>query len=273
MRGWKTRASTSSDQASVSDDDGRRRAGPAAGRRAARRRAARSCTSRGDVRVGDEDDGDADAEPAGHAEQHAPQARHEQPARGARRPPARGRGWAAWCRAGIVSATSMASMSAPVGRGGRAPRPRSRRLGSLIGRPPAAAARGSARPPRRACAGRAPARGRGRPSRGGARATAAAARRARRPPAAAESPSTTMPVSPSITASGAPPERPAITGRPVSAASAKTMPKPSTSKPPQRVRHGEAKRSAARSQSVTAASTSAPVRCTRSPTPRRWARS
>ena len=53
-----------------------------------------------------------------------------------------------------------------------------------------------------------------------------------------------------MTASGAPPERPAITGRPVSAASANTMPKPSTSKPPQRVRQGEAKRSAARSQSV-----------------------
>ena len=66
-----------------------------------------------------------------------------------------------------------------------------------------------------------------------------------------ERPSTTMPVSPSMTASGAPPERPAITGRPQSAASANTMPKPSTSIPPQRERQGEAKRSAAWSHSCT----------------------
>ena len=43
--------------------------------------------------------------------------------------------------------------------------------------------------------------------------------------------STTCPVSPSSTASGAPPESPATTGRPQAAASRKTMPSPSTSRP------------------------------------------
>src|SRR5665647_798667 len=38
----------------------------------------------GDVRVDDEDHGDADAEPAGHAQQQPPQTRHEEPPRGAR---------------------------------------------------------------------------------------------------------------------------------------------------------------------------------------------
>ena len=58
-----------------------------------------------------------------------------------------------------------------------------------------------------------------------------------------------------------------MTGRPASAASANTMPKPSTSRPPQRLRQGEANTSAARSHSFIVVSASAPVRCTRSPTP------
>ena len=57
-------------------------------------------------------------------------------------------------------------------------------------------------------------------------------------------PSTTRPVSPSSTVSGAPPERPATTGTPVADASRKTMPRPSTSRPAPRVRHGMANTSA-----------------------------
>ena len=49
---------------------------------------------------------------------------------------------------------------------------------------------------------------------------------------------TTMPVSPSTTASAAPPESPATCGTPHAAASTNTMPKPSCSSPPQRLRHG-----------------------------------
>ncbi len=58
-------------------------------------------------------------------------------------------------------------------------------------------------------------------------------------------PSTTKPVSPSSTASGAPPLFPATTGRPVADASRNTMPSPSTSRPPRRVRQGMANTSPA----------------------------
>ena len=56
-------------------------------------------------------------------------------------------------------------------------------------------------------------------------------------------PSTTSPVTPSSTVSGAPPLVPAMTGSPVAEASRKTMPSPSTSSPPPRVRQGMAKTS------------------------------
>ena len=62
---------------------------------------------------------------------------------------------------------------------------------------------------------------------------------------ASDRPSTVTPVSPSRTASGEPPERPATTGSPVALASRKTMPRPSTSRPPRRVRQGIAKTSPA----------------------------
>ena len=55
---------------------------------------------------------------------------------------------------------------------------------------------------------------------------------------------TTSPVTPSSTASAAPPESPATCGTPHAAASTNTMPKPSCSSPPQRVRHGIANTSA-----------------------------
>ena len=66
-------------------------------------------------------------------------------------------------------------------------------------------------------------------------------------------------------------ESPAITGRPARAASAKTMPKPSTSRPPQRLRHGEANTSAARSHSLQSPIEAA--REVRAARPRFWARS
>ena len=56
---------------------------------------------------------------------------------------------------------------------------------------------------------------------------------------------TTRPVSPSSTASPAPPEAPATWGTPAAAASRKTMPKPSCSRPSHRLRHSMAKTSAA----------------------------
>ena len=76
------------------------------------------------------------------------------------------------------------------------------------------------------------------PGRRAGRRSRAATRRATRG-------STTWPVTPSCTASGAPPESPATTGRPQAAASRKTMPSPSTSSPPRRVRHGMANTSPA----------------------------
>ncbi len=166
---------------------------------------------------------------------------------------------------GHVSATSIASIS----RGGCSGGCSEAAVGpSFIGRPLAAGARGTARPSTSgACMASARARPRAPISRrlsGDSRSRRASGGH---PPAgvAVDDHARLAP----FTASGALLDRPAITGRPVSAASAKTMPKPSTSKPPQRVRHGEAKRSAARSQSVTATSTRAPVRCTRPATPRR----
>ena len=55
---------------------------------------------------------------------------------------------------------------------------------------------------------------------------------------------TTTPVSPSTTASSAPPLAPATCGTPAAAASRNTMPKPSCSSPPQRLRHTIANTSA-----------------------------
>ena len=57
--------------------------------------------------------------------------------------------------------------------------------------------------------------------------------------------STTYPVAPSTTVSGAPPDRPTTTGSPVAAASRKTIPSASGSRPHSRVRHGSANTSAA----------------------------
>ena len=54
----------------------------------------------------------------------------------------------------------------------------------------------------------------------------------------------TRPVSPSTTASAAPPESPATCGTPHAAASTNTMPNPSCSRPPQRFRHSIVKMSA-----------------------------
>ena len=67
---------------------------------------------------------------------------------------------------------------------------------------------------------------------------------------------TTTPVSPSTTASAAPPLSPATWGTPAAAASRKTMPKPSCSSPPQRLRHTwrtrrRSRRAAGRSSSGT----------------------
>ncbi len=62
----------------------------------------------------------------------------------------------------------------------------------------------------------------------------------RRPsrPRRTSAPSTRMPVSPSTSASRAPPESPTTTGFPHAAASMNTLPQPSTSIPASRVRHG-----------------------------------
>ena len=185
-----------------------------------------------DVRVDDEDDDDPDAEPAGHAQQQAPQARHEQAARDAR----------ALRRDAGDRRQSRRAASSPLARwrpcrpwaAAGAPRPR-RAVAHLAGRPLQQLAIALAHH-----RGRVPRQGQlaalARPSRGGARVTCAAARRARRPPAGRSRRPPPCRSRLRTTASGAPPERPAITGKPVSAASAKTMPKPSTSKPPQRVR-------------------------------------
>ena len=54
----------------------------------------------------------------------------------------------------------------------------------------------------------------------------------------------TYPVSPSATASAAPPESPATCGTPHEAASTNTIPKPSCSSPPHRLRHSMANTSA-----------------------------
>ena len=56
--------------------------------------------------------------------------------------------------------------------------------------------------------------------------------------------STTKPVTPSTTASAAPPDAPATWGTPHAAASTNTMPNPSCSRPPQRLRHSIVNRSA-----------------------------
>ena len=89
-----------------------------------------------------------------------------------------------------------------------------------------------------------PTPGRPRPSRA-ARAGSASRSPIVSATAAGERGSTTCPVTPSRTASGAPPDVPATTGSPHAAASRKTMPSPSTSSPPRRVRHGIAKTSPA----------------------------
>ena len=75
-------------------------------------------------------------------------------------------------------------------------------------------------------------------------------------------PSIKNPVSPSTTASTAPPELPTITGNPVAEPSKKTMPSPSTSQPPIRVRHGIAKTSPAAYQCANCPGATLPVKCT-----------
>ena len=77
--------------------------------------------------------------------------------------------------------------------------------------------------------------------------------------------SSTMPVSPSATASWAPPLRPAIWGTPAAAASRYTIPNPSCSKPRHRVRHSMANTSAHPSRAATSSSPSLPRSCTGAP--------
>ncbi len=92
----------------------------------------------------------------------------------------------------------------------------------------------------------------------------------RRPMARATAPAsvgrrTTRPVSPSATASPAPPEAPATWGTPAAAASRKTMPNPSCSRPSHRFRHSMAKTSAAPTSGGGRSSDTPPSRRTGAP--------
>ncbi len=128
----------------------------------------------------------------------------------------------------------MASVAPTASSSGRpAPRlttgPTPRRAG-----PPARRSRTRARP----------ARVRPRPSRWRRPSSSSSAASARATAAGSSGGSTTSPVSPSATASAAPPLSPATCGTPHAAASRNTMPKPSCSRPPHRLRHSMANTSA-----------------------------
>ena len=114
-----------------------------------------------------------------------------------------------------------------------APRPMKLRLADGLAQPPGQIGRRSPATRARAPPALAPPP----PSAGRAPDRRAAPRRRRRP-APTSLPSTSRPVSPSTSVSRAPPESPTTIGRAHADASMNTLPQPSTSMPPRRVRHG-----------------------------------